>query len=283
MTDPSQDFRGLRVVSFESRRAEAMRTLIRRHGGQALVAPSMREIPLQDQQEAFQFAQRLFAHTIDVLILLTGVGTRTLIEILESRYPKPKIVEALSNLTLVARGPKPIIALGAVGLKPTLTVPEPNTWRDLLATLDAKLKLKGLCVAVQEYGVSNVELLDGLSSRGVEVIRVGVYRWALPEDIEPLRQAIQAVCHGQADVLLFTSAQQIEHVLQVARSIGVESNFQKATSQCVVASIGPICSEALGQHGLAADVEPTHPHMGPLLSEAAKRSWTILKHKRDKA
>lgn len=283
MPEPSvqeANFAGLRVVAFESRRAEQMRQLIRRLDGEPLVAPSMREVPLENQQEALAFSERLFAGTIDMLILLTGVGTRTLVQALSTKYPTPDVVQALAKVTLVVRGPKPIVALAELKLKPTITVPEPNTWRDLLNTLDANAPVKGLRVAVQEYGASNEELLEGLATRGAEVIRVPVYRWALPEDVGPLRQAVQAICDQQADVLLFTSANQIQNVMQIVRQMGVEASFRRAVRRCVVASVGPVCTEALVGHGLQVDLQPTHPHLGSLLNEAGRRSREMLRQKR---
>lgn len=273
-------FAGLRVVSFESRKAEEMRRLILRMGGEPFVAPSMQEVPLDDQREALEFAQRLFAGTVDLLLLLTGVGTRTLIDALATTYPQPEVIQALSRLVLVVRGPKPIVALAAFKLKPTIAVPEPNTWRDILSTLDAQHPVKGLRVAVQEYGSVNDELLKGLADRGAEVLRVPVYRWALPERLEPLQEAIQRVCDGRADVLLFTSATQVEHVMQVARRMGVEALLRTGAARCVIASVGPVCAEALAWHGLAVDVEPAHPHMGSLVGEAARKSRGLLERKR---
>ena len=67
---------GLRVVSFESRRSAEMAELIRNYGGEPIPAPAMREVPLTDQREAFAFGETLLAGDWDVLILLTGVGTR---------------------------------------------------------------------------------------------------------------------------------------------------------------------------------------------------------------
>lgn len=284
MTEPAPihgtDFSGARVVAFESRHAEEMRRLILRFGGKPLVAPSMREVPLTDQHEALAFATRLFAGSLDLVIFLTGVGTRTLIEALATAYPKAKIIEALGRVTRVVRGPKPIIALGEVGLKPTLVVPEPNTWRDILATLDAQLPVQGKRVAVQEYGATNEELLEGLRARGAEVLPVPVYRWALPEDITPLQQAVRAICEGQADILLFTSATQVDHLMQVARQMERDSALREALRRCVVASVGPICSEALTRHQLSVDFEPSHPKMGSLLGEASRASARLLRQKR---
>src|SRR3954470_411267 len=100
-------FNGLRVLSLESRRAIEMATLIRKQGGDPIVAPSMREMPLESNQEAFAFAERLFAGEFEMIILLTGVGTRYLDRILSTRYEPGKFAQALRQLTVVVRGPKP--------------------------------------------------------------------------------------------------------------------------------------------------------------------------------
>ena len=55
-----------------------------------------------------------------------------------------------------------------------MRVPEPNTWRGLLATVDAGAPVGGRRVAVVEYGTRNAELLAGLAARGADVVRVPV-------------------------------------------------------------------------------------------------------------
>jgi uroporphyrinogen decarboxylase len=276
-------FGGVRVVSLESRRGPEMESIIRSHGGDPLVVPSMREVPLDENPEALAFAERLFAAEIDAVLFLTGVGTRTLVQALEAKYSQDEIVDALSHVTTVARGPKPVKALRELGVPVTITVPEPNTWREVLETLESEprgIELKGARVAVQEYGITNEALLDGLRQRGAEVIRVPVYRWALPEDVEPLRQATGELAAGRADVLLFTNATQAEHLLKVAAELGLEAQLRGALSKMVVASIGPTCTEAMHHFGLPVDLEPEHPRMGHLVKEAADRSGELLRAKR---
>src|SRR5438552_1438621 len=141
-------FDGLRFLSFESRRANAIAELIRRQQGDPFVAPSMREVPLENNQEAFDFAERLFRGEFDMLIFLTGVGTRALDNVLASRYPKEKFAEALLKIAIVARGPKPLAALRELQVPVTVTVPEPNTWRELLAAIANRMERR---IAVQEY------------------------------------------------------------------------------------------------------------------------------------
>ncbi len=273
-------FDGLKVAAFESRMAKEMSSLITRYGGEPLVAPSMREIPLENNTEALEAGERLIAGQFDLLILLTGVGTRALVEVLKTRHGLDTITAALGRVTRVTRGPKPVAALRELGLTADITVPEPNTWRDLLQALDDKKPVAGLKVAVQEYGVSNAELLGGLGERGATVTRVPVYRWALPEDVEPLRQVIDAIVQSKVAVVLVTNAAQIDHVMQVAVQDGKADAVRAALKKTVIASIGPVASERIREHGLQVDLEPSHPKMGILVKEASERAQELLANKR---
>lgn len=182
--EQSVGFGGLVVVAFESRRAKETATLITNYGGIAVVAPSMREIPLEENPAAFTFAERLFARQLDAVIFMTGVGTQTLLEVLKTRYPREKIVRALSDTAVMARGPKPLKVLRGLQIPIDVTVPEPNTWREILQALEENsrgFRLKGSRVAVQEYGVSNEAFLQQLRERGAEVLRVPVYRWDMAQ------------------------------------------------------------------------------------------------------
>ncbi|HEY7128771.1 MAG TPA: four helix bundle protein, partial [Nitrospira sp.] len=154
------DFHGLRVLAFESRMAADMARLIRRHAGEPLVVPALREIPipLQDNGAVFRFGVKLILHQVDLLILMTGVGAKALFEVLQTRYPLAEIIEALKKTIVVTRGPKPLAVLKSLGVEANITVPEPNTWQDVIATLDYYRPVQGLKIAIQEYGVSKPEM-----------------------------------------------------------------------------------------------------------------------------
>jgi uroporphyrinogen-III synthase len=270
-------FDGLRVVSFESRRANEIGELIRRAGGDPFVAPSMREAPIENNPEAFQFAERLLRGEFDMLIFLTGVGTRALDQVLATRYPPPALADALRKITIVARGPKPAAALREMQVPVTINVPEPNTWRELLAAIANRSERR---IAVQEYGKTNPELLAALRDRGAEVTPVRVYQWDLPEDTQPLREAIRRIVEGQADVAIFTTSIQLTHLFRIATESRLDEPLHAALDRMVIASIGPTTSEALEEFGLAPDIVPTHPKMGFLVKETAEQSTAILQRKR---
>jgi uroporphyrinogen-III synthase len=275
------DFHGLRVLSFESRMATDMARLIRRHGGEPVVVPALREIPipLQDNGAVFRFGVKLILHQVDILILMTGVGAKALFEVLQTRYPLAEIIEALKKTIVVTRGPKPLAVLKAMGLEANITVPEPNTWQDVIATLDYYRPVQGLKIAIQEYGVSKPEMIEDLKKRGAEVFSVPVYRWALPEDTAPIEAAIGEVLKGAMDAMMITNAAQIDHVMQLAERAHTVEPFREACRKIVVASIGPTATEGLKHHDLPVDFEPSHPKMGILVKEFSEQVHALRQAK----
>ncbi len=217
-------FAGLRVLALESRRATELAKLVGTYGGEPVVAPAMREVPLESNKEALAFA--------------------------------------------------------------TIIAPEPNTWRELLLAIDEagasreEVRLRGARVAVQEYGVSNLELLSSLGERGAAVTRVPVYQWALPEDCAPLQAAVKSLVAGEIDVVLFTTSVQVTHLFQIAAEMNLEEPMRLGLGRAIVASIGPTTSEELQRHGVRADLEPSHPKMGFLAKETAEQSGELLRRKR---
>src|SRR5688572_21620139 len=111
----SPSFNGLRVASFESRRADDMSRLIERFGGAAHVSPSMREVPLEDPREAVDFAMRLVTGQIDFVIFMTGVGFKHLLAAVEKNMDRERFLNALRDTPTLARGPKPVAAMREVG------------------------------------------------------------------------------------------------------------------------------------------------------------------------
>lgn len=270
----------LRIVSFESRKSREIATLIEQSGGQALVAPSLQEVPLKENREALAFGQKLMAGEIDVVIFTTGAGAGYLFETLKTRFPREDILNAFSKTSVLSRGPKPLAVLRAQGLQMEITVCEPATGRRVLLALDEAGPILGKTIAVQEYGSSNQDLTDGLAERGAKILRVPVYRWTLPDNTEPLRHALHAVIGRQADVVLFTNSNQIRQVLRIAQEEGLEQEFREALGQTVVASVGPVCTEFLDEYGVPVDLQPETPTMLDLVNDASLKGPGLLEKKR---
>ena len=281
-TSKPEGFAGMTVAAFESRMADQMAKLIARHGGIPAVAPSMQEIPLENNSGALDFGHRLLSGNIDLLILLTGVGTRTLVNIWKIRFSLADIKQALNQTTILVRGPKPLAALKELGLKPDLTVPEPNTWEDILYALD-KFKPEGLAgftIGIQEYGETNEELMKALTSREAITIGIPVYRWALPDNIKPLQRVLDAVTSQLIDVVLFTSAAQVTHIVKLLNQTQNLERFRRALNHMMVGSIGTMTSRQLRSYQFPVDFEPTHSKMGILVKETSLNAQAIVQRKR---
>jgi uroporphyrinogen-III synthase len=262
---------GLRVVSFEARRADELATMLARHGADVLRAPALRETPLPTGAEVLELARRLEQGEVAVVVLLTGVGTRAL------AGACPGFADHLAKTRLIARGPKPVAALRELGIGGGIPVSAPFTWRQVLDVVDGLRLPRGALVAVQEYGAPAPALVDGLTERGLRTLRVPVYRWALPADPGPLRTGAEAIAGGRADVAVFTNSAQIEHLFRIAADAAA---LRAAFGRMVVASVGPVCSEALEAHGVPVDLEATPPKMGPLVAVVAARARDVLGRKR---
>jgi len=267
----SQALDGLSVVSFEARRAGELATMLARHGADVVRAPAMREAALPPGPEVIGFAEAVERGAVDVVILLTGVGTRALAEALRGRFPP--LAELLATTRVVARGPKPVAALRDLGVAAPHAVAAPFTWREVLGVVDGFGLAPDAVVAVQEYGVPPVSLATALRARGWSVLAVPVYRWELPADPAPLRAAAAALARGAVDVAVFTNSAQVEHLFRVAET---PDRVRDGLTRAVVASVGPVTSEALEAHGVAPDLEASPPKMGPLVALVAANAREML-------
>jgi len=276
----SPSFGGLHVAALESRRRDDFARLIARFGGVPHVSPSMREVPIDKNKDAIEFAYRVMTGEIGAVIFLTGVGFKQLLAAIEPHVDKQRFLDSLSDIPTVARGPKPVAAMREVGLQATHRAPEPNTWREVLQTMDIHVPVSNVEVGLQEYGITNHSLIAGLEARGAKVTTVKVYQWELPEDIQPLIDNVQAIVRGERDCLLFTSAHQAVNLLRIANQLNCEAELRLALRSMVVASIGPTTSEMLQHLEIPIDIEPEHSKMGHLVQASAEKSPRILKAKR---
>ncbi|GIW44472.1 MAG: hypothetical protein KatS3mg077_1754 [Candidatus Binatia bacterium] len=270
------------VVAFEHRRAAELAELIRRQGGIPVSAPAMREVAGENRAELKNYLQELADGQVDVVVLLTGVGLKTLVRQVADHFSPADVAAALRRATLIARGPKPVAALRELGLTPQWTVPEPHTWEQLLQLVDDKVPVGGKTVAVQEYGLPNEQLLHGLTQRGARVRRVSIYRWEYPENLAPLRHGVRCVLDGQAAAAVFTSAQQVHNVWAFVEN-EFENEFDlwaQRLQHMVVASVGPVCSRALREHGIEPDLEASPPKMGVMVHLLAREARGCLDRKR---
>ncbi|MFC4455399.1 uroporphyrinogen-III synthase [Deinococcus sonorensis] len=271
-------FSGLSVLSLETRRGAEMATLIEKYQGRPTVAPSLREDRQDTSLRLRDFAARVkAAPDRQLLVCMTGIGTRLFLQDLQRS--DAEAFSRLKALRILSRGAKPTQALKQFGLQAD-TVPRPHTWREVHDHLLSG-SLRGLDITILEYGEpAPPALVASLAEAGAAVSPVAVYRCAFPDNPEPLRQAVRDTVAGRHQVLLFSSGTQAVHFLRCARDLGLEAELRHALGRMVVASIGPACSEALGELRLPFDLEANPHKMGILVRAAAEHASGLLARKR---
>ena len=271
-------FAGLHVLSLESRRAKEMEALIRKQGGDPFVAPSVQERALEDTGEAMRFVERLETGEFDMVVCMTGVGLSTLRDQVIAHAPVQRLGDALKKVTLLSRGPKPLPILRELGVRAEVVIPEPNTWKEIVTAVAARSERR---IAVQEYGRPNHEMNRALAELGATVTPIVLYRWELPADIEPLREAARKLADRQVDAVLFTSSIQLDHLMEIAGELGVRHQVASALREfTAIASVGPVMTAALEAAGFAADMVPVHPKMAALVKVAAENAQAVIAKKR---
>ena len=271
-------FGGLRIVSLESRRAQLVEDLVRQQNGDCFNAPSVREIPLEENEPCLDLVRNLVADAYDALVLTTGVGAQYLIDAAATIDLERALIAALKRVATVSRGPKPAAVLRKYGAPPRMNVPEPNTWREVA---EAMRELPVKRVAVQEYGVENPEFVALLEGRGFEVTSVAVYRWAPPTDTSRLQEAARRIAVGQCDILLLLSSVQLVHLLDAAAEVGLRDLvLERLRRDVVTASIGPIMTDAMARFELQPDFEPKHPKLAICVRQLAQTAPELVARKR---
>lgn len=271
-------FDGLKVLSLESRRAKEMETLIRREGGDPFVAPSVQERALEDQTEALEFIHRLKAREFDLLVCMTGAGLDFLKELAIAKGLLAELAEGLRNVFIVSRGPKPVPILREFGARAHIVVPEPNTWKEVVDAVASRPERR---VAVQEYGRPNLEMTAALEQLGGAVTPFAIYRWELPADTGPLREAARRLISRSIDIVLFTSSIQLDNLFEIAREEGIQDDLRNALNNDVaIASVGPVMTAALESAGLPADIVPEHPKMAAIVKASADQAAAAIRRKR---
>jgi uroporphyrinogen-III synthase len=273
-------FAGLRVLSLESRRATEIEAMIRRLNGDAFVAPSVQERALEDHGDAIGFVEGLEAGRFDLVICMTGAGLAFLRDVVAAHMPVDRLAAGLRRVTIVCRGPKPVPLLREMQVPVHVVVPEPNTWKEIVEAVRARHERR---IAVQEYGRPNLQMNAALEDLGAHVTPVAIYRWELPDELEPLKEAARRLAERQFDVVLFTSSVQLVHLYEVSRTLGIEDRVAQVLRENVaIASVGPVMTATLESYGLPADIIPNHPKMGSLVKAAAESAMTVLLAKKSR-
>ena len=253
------------IAILESRLGRQFADLVAKHGGRPLLAPALAEVPDVDRDTIARLVADIESHPPKVAIFQTGVGTRALFEATDALGLTGRLLALLAKIIVAVRGPKPTAVLRARGVRMDLSAQDPFTTAEVLEAL-AQTPVAGERVVVQRYGVTNLELEEALAARGAHVIEIPTYRWALPEDTRPMVELMDALERRGVDAVAVTNAAQVYNLFDLAAKLGRADALRASLNRTLVASVGPVSSDALRKFGVAVGLESSPPKLGPLMS-----------------
>ena len=261
---------GLRIGVLQSRDAHHLSKQLTKRGAHVISAPILRESPADCSEEINDFVEGLDNREFDVTVMQTGVGVTTLFNHATRLARRVTLRQGLADTICIARGPKPAAALRKVGVTNYRQVAAPYTTYELISTF-CDIELAYAKVAVIHYGEINVQLASFLNATSDEVFDLCVYRWELPENLEPATNLIHEILDSQIDVLAFTSQIQVRHLMTVADQLGVKDELLSSMERPTIAAVGPTCASVLKNLGIRPDIVPEYPKMGHMLRDLSKR------------
>ena len=262
--------RGRTIALAETRELDDLAQLIEQHGGTPLRCPLVRIVDTEDEASVRDWLERLYGGGLDDVILLTGEGVRRLYAFAERQGRAEQFVAALASVRKITRGPKPARALATLGLRPDLPARRPTT-DGVIETLQNE-DLGGRHVGVQLYGQDpNEKLIEFLRHKGANVFAVAPYRYAAASEEREVVKLLESIRLGRVDAIAFTSAPQVDRVVDVARASGFQMGLPELFGKTLVAAVGPVTAARLRSHGLPVHLELERQFfMKPLVQELAR-------------
>jgi len=255
---------GKHIAILENRSGKQFAGLVTKHGGIPYRAPALSEVPDIDLEAVSNLVVQWRQKQPDIFIFQTGVGTKALFNTLDQLALTNDFMAILQKALVVSRSPKPGSVLKSRKVRIDLAADDPFTTKEIIALLD-DVALKGKQVVVQRYGDTNLSLQETLTASGALLSEVTTYRWQLPEDIAPLLQLMQLLSDQTVDMVCFTSASQVDNFFTVAQSSDYKGQLAELLNQTVIASIGPVCSDALTRYDVRVDLEASPPKLGAFI------------------
>lgn len=253
------------IAVLESRSGKQIGELLTKYGATPILAPALAEIPDIDSDAIVDMIAAWQEALPNLFIFQTGVGTKALFAATDQLNLTDTLLDLLAKSKVLVRGPKPRAVLRSKKVRIDMLAGDPYTTAEVLGHVDS-MDVDGKRVVVQRYGDTNVELQTALQTRGAKVLEVATYRWSLPEDTQPLTDLIARLANHSVDMACFTSASQVYNFFKVAELAGQKEALRENLNKTAIASIGPVCTNALTKYGVHIDLEASPPKLGPFIT-----------------
>lgn len=250
------------------RRADEQIKLLTGRGAECLHGPVIKTHPIGSQDDLRAATERVVADAPALAVLTTGLGVRGWLEAADALHLGERLRSTLDGVELFARGPKATGALVTAGFDVAWTAPRAR-YDDIVDVLADRPDLVGRRIAVQLDGAGAAELCEQIERLGIDVERVPVYRWSLPEDTTAAERLLRAVVERRLDAVTFTAKPAVENFFEIAGLVGVLDDVVAALDDIEVFCVGPVCATGFDDHPSVAVRVPDRHRLGAMVQQIA--------------
>ena len=259
--DASAPLAGISVVVTRSRaQAGALSHRLEELGARVVEFPVIQLVDPDDWRPADAAIAAL--STYDWLVFTSANAVERFFERL---WAEERDARALAGLLVTAVGPATAARCMDFGVRPDY-VPEDFRAEGVIEGFAERGVGEGSRVLLPRALNAREILPDTLRERGAVVDVVPVYR-TVPAQPDPA--ALEALASGGVDVVTFTSPSTACNFMAVLKTAGVE-----LPASAVIASIGPVTSEAAVELGLSVGIEAVESTVPDLVEAIA--AWFCL-------
>ena len=266
---------GFTVAVTADRRWDEQTQLLERRGARVVHGPTIRTLPLGDEERLRVATSALIDDPPDVVVFTTGLGVRSWLAGAEGLGLGDELLDALRSAHVLARGPKAVGAALTAGIDVDWCTP--NSRNSELMQHLAEAHRDGTLPVADGHDVARVAVqLDGspdewmaaaVADIGVDTVAVPVYRWELPEDRGQARRVLQGVVDGSIDAVTFTAAHAVTNFFTIADELGLTDQVLAAFASGATAAVvvGPVCADRARSFGIEDTIEPVTPRLGAMV------------------
>ena len=260
---------GYTIAVTADRRADEQIELLERRGARVVHGPTIRTLPLDDDAVLDRVTRSLIDRPPDHVVLTTAIGVRSWHAWAESNDLGRPLHTALSQATVITRGPKARGAAVTLDLEVAWSAPGSRI-AEVVHHLSSVAE-PGSRVALQLDGGTNADIADDLTGRGFDVVPVSAYRWTLPVDLGAADRVVTAICDRTVDAVTVTASPALRNLFELAARSGrldaMTANLGPGAVDVIC--VGPACVEAAADLGIAATISPTQPRLGAMVQSYA--------------
>jgi len=254
---------GVTIGVTSDRRSGDMIATFERKGARVVHAPTMRIVPLAEDDQLLAETRDVIADPPEVVLVTTGIGLRGWVEAADAAGLAAPLLEVMARARVVARGPKATGVIRANGLREAWSAASEQT-AEAVERLVAE-GIEGTSIVVQLHGAADEAVLAPLVAAGAKVRGVSVYRWLPPADPGAVDRLVDLIAERRLDAVTFTSAPGAVALLEAAKVSGRHDDLVAGMRDGVVTcAVGDVTAEPLRAEGIDPLI-PDRWRLGALL------------------